>query len=61
MSVDPKPKLQRRKTGLYTVFGGIGVLVLGYLALAQGSITLAPILIVGSFGIMALGIALGWD
>lgn len=61
MSQDPKPKVQRRKTGLYVVFGGIGVLSLGYILLAQGSITAAPILIVGSFGVMAAGILLGWD
>lgn len=51
----------RKKAGLYTIFGGIGVLTLGYLLLAQNSITLAPILIIGAFIIMAVGILVGWD
>jgi hypothetical protein len=61
MAQDQKQKIQRRKTGLYVVWGGIATLALGYLFLAKGSITLAPILIIGSFVVMVVGIMLGWD
>jgi hypothetical protein len=29
--------------------------------LGQGSMTAAPVLIIGSFGIMGVGILVGWD
>jgi hypothetical protein len=58
---DEKQKSKRRSRGLAVVWGGIAVLALGYLLLAKGSITLAPILIIGSFAILAAGILLGWD
>jgi hypothetical protein len=61
MANDQKQKLQRKRTGLFVVWGGIATLALGYIILARGSITLAPILIIGSFFILALGIVLGWD
>jgi len=58
---DPKQKVQRKKTGLYVVGAGLATLITGYIVLAKGSITLAPILIIGSFVILAVGIMLGWD
>jgi hypothetical protein len=61
MSTEAKAKIQRKRTGLYVVWGGVAVLGLGYLLLAKGSITLAPILIIGAFFILAAGILLGWD
>jgi len=64
MAADNKardPKLQRRKTGLIVVWSGVGILGLGYLLLGKGDITASPFLIVGSFGVMAAGIWLGWD
>jgi hypothetical protein len=61
MANDQKQKVQRKRTGLIVVWGGIATLILGYLSLAKGSITLAPILIIGSFVILAVGIMLGWD
>ena len=61
MANDPKQKTQRKKTGLYVVGAGVATLGLGYILLARGSITAAPILIVGSFVILAVGILLGWD
>lgn len=61
MANDQKQKIQRKKTGLYVVGAGIAVLTIGYIVLAKGSITLAPILIIGSFVILAVGILLGWD
>jgi hypothetical protein len=61
MANDPKQKVQRKKTGLVVVAGGIATLGLGYFLLSKGSITAAPILIIGSFVILAVGILLGWD
>lgn len=61
MAGEGKPKQQKRRTGLYVVIGGITMLILGYLLLAQGSITAAPLLIVGSLGVLVVGIFLGWD
>jgi hypothetical protein len=61
MANDQKQKIKRKRTGLYVVASGIAVLCLGYVLLAQGSITAAPILIIGSFLILTLGILLGWD
>ncbi len=55
------PKTQRRKAGLIVVWVGVGILGLGYLLLGKGDITVSPFLIVGSFGVMATGIWLGWD
>jgi len=52
---------QKRRAGLYTVLSGIGMLAIGYLCLAKGSITVAPALIVGAFVVMAVGIVVGWD
>lgn len=51
----------KKKTGLYVVFAGIACEALGFLLLSQGSITAAPILIVGSFAVMGVGIWIGWD
>ena len=64
MAEQAKKKIEvkpRKKTGLYVVGAGIGVLVLGYVLLGQGSITIAPILIIGAFAVMAVGILVGWD
>lgn len=61
MANDQKQKIQRKRSGLFVVWGGIATLGLGYLLLSKGSITAAPILIIGSFVIMVLGILLGWD
>lgn len=61
MSEEVKEKAKRRKTGLFVVFGGIATLIAGYVLLGQGSMTAAPVLILGSFVILAIGIMLGWD
>ncbi len=57
----PKNAQPKKKSGLVTVFAGIAVLILGYVCLAKGSITVAPILIIGSFVVMGAGIFIGWD
>ena len=61
MANDQKQKIQRKRSGLIVVWGGVATLGLGYILLAKGSITLAPILIIGAFVILAIGILLGWD
>ena len=61
MANDQKQKVQRKSTGLFVVGAGIATLALGYILLAKGSITAAPILIIGSFVVLAAGILLGWD
>jgi hypothetical protein len=61
MANEQKQKVEKKKTGLIVAWSGIGILVLGYIFLAKGSITLAPILIIGSFFVMAAGIFMGWD
>jgi len=55
----PAPAVKR--TGVYVVLGGVAAEILGFVLLAQGSMTLAPLLLVGSFPVMGLGIWLGWD
>ena len=49
------------KRGLYLVLAGVGCEVLGFVLLSRGSMTAAPALLIGSFGVMGLGIWLGWD
>lgn len=51
----------KNKTGLYVVFAGVACEALGFVLLSQGSITAAPILIIGSFAVMGAGIWIGWD
>lgn len=56
---DPKsqavePKMS--KEGKITLGAGVGVLVAGYMFLATGSMTLAPILIIG--GLITVGIGI---
>ena len=51
----------KKKTGLWVLLGGVAVEGLGFLLLSRGSMTAAPALLVGSFGVMAVGIWIGWD
>ena len=51
----------KNKTGLYVVFAGVACEAVGFLLLSQNSITAAPILIIGSFVVMGIGIWIGWD
>lgn len=50
-----------KRAGLYVVLGGVAAEILGFVLLAQGSMTAAPLLLVGSFPVMGLGIWMGWD
>ena len=56
---DQSPAAARKKAGLVVIYASIGVLTLGYILLARGSMTAAPILILGSFVGMAAGIMMG--
>jgi hypothetical protein len=49
------------KRGLILVLAGVACEVLGFVLLSQGSMTAAPALLIGSFGVMGLGIWQGWD
>jgi hypothetical protein len=51
-SVEPKMS----KQGKITLGAGVGVLVAGYMFLATGSMTLAPILIIGGLVTVGIGI-----
>ena len=61
MAQPQPPAATKKKAGLFIVYGSIACLSLGYLLLAKGSMTAAPILIIGSFVGMAAGIVIGWD
>ena len=50
-----------RQVDVHSHWIGLAMLMLGYVLLSKGSITAAPILIVGAFPILAAGIWLGWD
>jgi hypothetical protein len=49
-----EPKMSR--AGKMTLGAGVGVLVAGYMFLATGSMTLAPILIIG--GLVTIGVGI---
>jgi uncharacterized membrane protein YidH (DUF202 family) len=61
MPIDQKQKIQRKRSALAVLSGGIAILTLGYFLLSKGSDTLAPVLIIASFVTLASGIWLGWD
>lgn len=50
-----------KRTGLYVLSAGVACEALGMALLSQGSTTAAPLLIVGSFVVMGIGIWIGWD
>jgi hypothetical protein len=49
------------KRGLYVVLVGVACEVLGFVLLSRGSMTAAPVLLIGSFFVMGMGIWAGWD
>jgi hypothetical protein len=56
---NPKPQAveaKMSKEGKITLGAGVGVLVVGYMFLATGSTTLAPILIIGGLVTVGIGI-----
>ena len=61
MASDQHQKIIKKKTGLFVIGGGIATLTAGYVLLGQGSMTAAPVLIIGAFIIMTIGILIGWD
>ncbi|MGH7442748.1 MAG: hypothetical protein ACREKE_08765 [bacterium] len=54
------PAARPKRVGLALFLAGVACEGLGFLILAHGSMDLAPALLVGSFGVMAWGIWLGW-
>ena len=54
-------KAPPRTAGMRVVLGGVVCEILGFVLLAHGSMTAAPLLIVGSFVVMGVGIWIGWD
>jgi hypothetical protein len=50
-----------KRAGLYVLYGGVACEALGFVLLARGSMTAAPLLIIGSFLVMGVGILIGWD
>jgi hypothetical protein len=61
MATASAKKAPPRRAGLYVVFAGVACEALGFLLLSRGSMTAAPLLIVGSFVVMGVGISIGWD
>ena len=61
MDQTPATAHPKKKTGLYVVCAGIACLLLGYLFLAKGDISVAPFLLIGAFVVIGVGIGLGWD
>lgn len=65
MSADKKSRDQAQapkgKRGIYVVLAGVACEALGFVLLSRGSMTAAPALLIGSFGVMGVGIWLGWD
>jgi hypothetical protein len=59
--MDAKDPQNAPKTGLYVVWAGTALLALGYLLLGRGSMTAAPVLIIGAFIVVGTGIAIGWE
>jgi len=55
------PAAPKRRTGLYVVAAGAACEALGFVLLSRGSMTAAPVLIIGAFVVMGAGIWIGWD
>jgi undecaprenyl pyrophosphate phosphatase UppP len=63
-----QPQAKKNITGLYIVFGALAVIALGYFILTKVNAdasnwagAVAPILIVGGYIMVAIGILVGWD
>jgi hypothetical protein len=61
MATQAVKKAPPRRAGLMVTLAGVATEALGFVLLGQGSMTAAPALIVGSFVVMGVGIAIGWD
>jgi hypothetical protein len=65
---DNKPQVKKNITGLYIVFAALAVLALGYFVLTKVNAdasnwagAVAPIMIIGGYILVAVGILVGWD
>ena len=62
------PNKAKKKTGLYIIGGALAVLALGFFVLTKVNAdasnlpgAIAPILIIGGYIAVAVGILIGWD
>jgi hypothetical protein len=65
---DNQPQAKKNITGLYIVFAALAVLALGYFVLTKVNAdasnwagAVAPIMIIGGYILVAVGILVGWD
>jgi len=65
---DNKPQVKKNITGLYIVFAALAILALGYFVLTKVNAdasnwagAVAPIMIIGGYILVAVGILVGWD
>lgn len=65
---DNQPQAKKNMFGLYIVFGALAVLALGYVVLTKVNAdasnwagAAAPIMIIGGYILVAVGILVGWD
>ena len=63
-----QPQSKKNITGLYVVFAALAVLALGYFVLTKVNAdasnwagAAAPIMIIGGYIMVAVGILVGWD
>jgi hypothetical protein len=63
-----QPQAKKNITGLYIVFAALAVLALGYFVLTKVNAdasnwagAVAPIMIIGGYILVAVGILVGWD
>ncbi|MEI7541944.1 MAG: hypothetical protein WCJ94_01660 [bacterium] len=63
-----QPQAKKNITGLYIVLGALVVLALGYFVLTKVNAdasnwagAVAPIMIIGGYVLVAVGILVGWD
>jgi len=66
--MDNKPAEKKNKNGLYIIGGALITLILGYFVLSKVNAdasnwagAVAPILIIGGYILVAVGILVGWD
>jgi hypothetical protein len=63
-----QPKVKKNITGLYIVFAALAVLAIGYFILTKVNAdasnwagAVSPIMIIGGYILVAVGILVGWD
>lgn len=66
--MEEKPAEKKNKNGLYIIGAALAVLVIGYFILSKVNAdasnwagAVAPIMIIGGYILVAVGILVGWD